>query len=1625
MIERDKTRVKMRAIVLAFLMVTSVVGATMMFSGTAAAANNLTVTVTPATNNAVGDTVTAEIDNVDPGNSVTFEHVYNGEVVNETTKTNTGGSLTSLTAEFSAAKSGEIQALQGGSVIESDTYTVDNYQVNVLTDVLHGTTSDVRGEIVAYDGTEKILANDTNIDYELYDTGGTSIASGDTDNGEFLITRTFDNEPGDDLDYPSDANSDGEPSYEVYVQEDPSDTNPGAGPTDNDGSDIVNVRLDVTASTDSGVEFGDTSDVTGSILDGNGDGVPNYKFAVRDTESDPADDSGIVKERSSTTANNGAFGFTMVFNDAGPWAYGTDVGGDSASPNQDDDFVQYGTFTVETAQAGVSITGDVGNQQSFQSGYTVEVTDQDGNSLDLSGSGNYDGYVAITGEFEVNSPGTYADDDDVIETVPASDLKDFNVNTGDFVRAADLDDDGQVDQIHLETDSAGQLDFDVTPLSSTVGAELQSGFEVIDDEIDTLFNGVEETSINTPETPDLAGSDSTTIGAADQVNIRNYDIEDPQTDSDFSTSTNIFDDDGPSQVAVLPLAVTATDRLQSDETTTFRTGSDTNQDLDGLTTYRVQFEAFDENNDRMIPSGNSAGPNEVANVEQLRITGAGVNGTIDAQSGSGGGVAVAPNSTNVIDADYHTTSTGEYTIIVRPTEVSSLNEQFEVTVIDSDDNTATESRQAVGLQVTEFEVDGETVEEVTAGENITVTSVVQNEDDEFVNNGRVRLSQTGTTLDADVDARTAATNINGGAYEFTNVEVGPRGIDSDTDGIGESISQLTFTAYQYNDADSNSQVDLEEDEVTRATVETLDLTINDNLEITYLNASNEYAGNTSDGTFTVTQGVEYNNIAFRLTDDDGPVDLTAGIDGVDVALNDLATEELVTMETSNGGTVDVTFDEAASNPSEGYYIIDDLEQADAGEADLDGDGTPADIDTIEDGTDDSSKFVFDSGGLQGTNTTYTLSIETPTRDQRTNTSVTGTLNAAPPMIETTVVGVAGENVPNSDVSAGEFNTNTTGIETLTIDDNRDYRINGTVMDALGTPLNGSQDDEVVVQFVGDESSGVDFTMIDTPGSDEPTNLIDELEFATSSSPPYLYEIELNGDSDVEVENENGTFAYEIRVTEDATDGPFFTDETGTYEPPFIVGKQDDFDDVGDDDREENTGTGGGRDTYPGEAEGFISAGEAKRPVVEVYDRSGAELPVEDENSVLAQNVENRLRVEVFPADQDDFVLSNDQPFGFDDPKAEDTAGTTTTLSDDVVTPGYDEGQLGFIRVTPTGTGTAILGLTDKISGTGGDIVVDQNGSDVEFDVLSSNLQVDVELSSSSVEAGENVTVTLAQQSTGEPLPENTRVSLVDPDGTQATSALTNASGQVTLGVSANASTSGTFTVETRPAGFEPASVDLAVEAAGQQFALSNAQATVDEDGGEVTLSYDVQGTNEIGTFYKIFPANPPEYQSDPGFFSGPLETGLPGTVERTVPLSGPVDSGTNGASLMPGERYVFEAYVNNTGGGFDTTLARFTTPSGPLAVELSGSAVNSSAVTLTSNVTGFNGTDTVNAFYAYRVDGQSGAQFSGGPNWDLPNQNKDTTITGLQANTTYAFTITVNNGAGDSVKETVKITTDS
>ncbi|MFW6018484.1 MAG: DUF7282 domain-containing protein, partial [Halapricum sp.] len=304
--------------------------------------------------------------------------------------------------------------------------------------------------------------------------------------------------------------------------------------------------------------------------------------------------------------------------------------------------------------------------------------------------------------------------------------------------------------------------------------------------------------------------------------------------------------------------------------------------------------------------------------------------------------------------------------------------------------------------------------------------------------------------------------------------------------------------------------------------------------------------------------------------------------------------------------------------------------------------------------------------------------------------------------------------------------------------------------------------------------------------------------------------------DVEINNENGTFQYDFEPTED-------TESDGILNLTWNIEAQEDVNDA----------PTGESDTTGGPA--------AQNPVVEVYDRSGAELPEDEDsgNPILAKDVSNPLRIEAFPADSDDFTLPDGQSFGFDedDPKSEDTAGTTTKLEEDVITEEFSEGQVGRLSVTPTGTGTAIMHLTDSVAG-GEDSaqVTDLNGNDIVFDVLESNLEVEISLSDDEVKPGDDVNVSLTRQSNGEPLPSNVSVSLAPSGDSTIADALTNDDGEAVLTVPENAS-DGSYTVSTRPAGYAPNDTDLTVSSENE----TEEEATVDissqssESGDSVTV----------------------------------------------------------------------------------------------------------------------------------------------------------------------------------------------
>jgi hypothetical protein len=667
----------------------------------------------------------------------------------------------------------------------------------------------------------------------------------------------------------------------------------------------------------------------------------------------------------------------------------------------------------------------------------------------------------------------------------------------------------------------------------------------------------------------------------------------------------------------------------------------------------------------------------------------------------------------------------------------------------------------------------------------------------FVNNGRVNVSQEQSVdLDGDgeadtsevvdlgsIDARTQA--VNNGQYSFDGLSVGPRGIDTDGDGIAEDISRVVFTGYQYKDVDNNQQ--LQQSEVNNATVETLQIAENDNINVEFVNAtiadgSDEYAGVGPDGNFTVTNGVEYEDITLRLVRDDGtPVDLSDGVLEAEVALGaieaattdldgDGLEEQYVGIVDEQGNVHQVEFDKTRSNATVGRYVIDDIQNP--GSTNVSS-GTSSDL-------SEGDTFVFDTDTFDGENS-YRFFARTP---DTTNVTATdeGVFIGANAQVNTTIVGVAGPNVPFSDDPTGlahdqtdTLNTNVSDIETPTITD-RVYRINATVTDALGdTPLRGSNFSEVRVLVSEDDVGDSDTASTDAD--------VDIVATPDTSSP---------ADDVVQINNDNGTFQYDLNVTDDGADND------GTFISGYQIQAQ----------ANSNLGTSGMNPAGESRTSGL----EAQNPVVNIFGDNGGDLPSSsDEDFILANDNPNNLRLEAFPADPDGFLLPNNTEFtltgSFEAANVEPRTELNSSVGTELATEGFSEGQIAFFQVTPTASGQEVIVLRDGQVDPGNDprglpLATDENGSDIEFDVLRSNLQVNVTVvSDQPVQAGENVTVQLRQQSNDVPL-NDVEVDLIDPDGTTVATVITNDDGVATLALPSDAE-SGTYGVDVRAAGFAP------------------------------------------------------------------------------------------------------------------------------------------------------------------------------------------------------------------------------
>jgi len=308
--------------------------------------------------------------------------------------------------------------------------------------------------------------------------------------------------------------------------------------------------------------------------------------------------------------------------------------------------------------------------------------------------------------------------------------------------------------------------------------------------------------------------------------------------------------------------------------------------------------------------------------------------------------------------------------------------------------------------------------------------------------------------------------------------------------------------------------------------------------------------------------------------------------------------------------------------------------------------------------------------------------------------------------------------------------------------------------------------------------------------------------------------------------------------------------------------------------------------------------------VEVYDANGAKLPVASDtgNPILAKGVMNVLRIEAFPPGPDDEPLDR-QEFRIDpdeDPIAENSASTLTELRDSsmLVTDNenylnipYGEGQVGYLALTPVGTGEGVIVLRDG----DGSRVQNHAGEDIVFDVLRQNLEVSLGLDRESVPPGGSLTATVTAAATGEPV-GLAEVTMSDTNGNVISALKTNENGIVSLSVPESAQL-GEYSLETRPAGYQPIAQSFQVRSPAQ----------LDTDLTLYPRSEQViSGTSsaEVGTRYTIETAGPgyledaeAEVQAD-GTFSAvfdlrslsagdELTASIPETDETTYTLQSP------------------------------------------------------------------------------------------------------------------------------------------
>jgi PGF-CTERM protein len=603
----------------------------------------------------------------------------------------------------------------------------------------------------------------------------------------------------------------------------------------------------------------------------------------------------------------------------------------------------------------------------------------------------------------------------------------------------------------------------------------------------------------------------------------------------------------------------------------------------------------------------------------------------------------------------------------------------------------------------------------------------------------------------------------------------------------------------------------------------------------------------------------------------------------------------------------VLFNESASNASQGYYVIDDIANTYWTDTDA-GSSVDWEIEDVATGdlTEDGVFAFDDPAGADDPYRpidAYRLNIETADRSTASwQNESTGYIDVAEPKVETEILAASDADDDDIEHTPGEDAfTAVNDVDNVTAEIDRWYRVNATLTDYFGTPINGSEFSETTVRdafgwegvptdedAAGFDSDNANVVFHDTLGNNADNGITGESHQA---------ELELN--------NENGTFQFDVEPTSADDAGQFDME----YDTTIIDAPADGWADENID---------GAPDTGAPNAV-FEDSPIGTRPLVEVYDQSGAKLPVDEEtgNKILANDVTQTIRIEAFPSDENDLSLPR-RTFRINtsaDPVNENTINTRTELqnrsvlvtdNEDYLNIPYSDGQVGYLTVTPTGTGEEVITLRDD------DMNAVQNieGDTIVFDVLRSNKQANLEIDTESVTPGGSVTVTVTAASTGEPI-SLAGVTLSDTNGNAISDVTTNASGMATINVPPSAQL-GEYSLETRPAGYQPIV---------QSFEVSS-PAQLDEDLELLAQEGQViSGTTsaEAGTTYTIEIEGPGLLESadaevqDDGTFSAEFNlSSLSAGDEVTASIAG-VDSVTYTVQSPPTSTITMNPQVSQNG----------------------------------------------------------------------------------------------------------------